>query len=286
MSNIESSGQTRTFYKEIDEMKDEKLWENLDIVFCREAMEFPDNKIYATIKIEPESARRLIEKFFLIVNKCYQVEFDSSYQYISASGFDVIKQEKQIDVKIQAIPLNKDWRIKESKSCSFFFNGQIFALSPIIRFDHNEKDPSTFNVIIKWYHIGDRYAQKYIVCLDEKEIHYINQSSIHQEMLICIHYLQPGEKHTVQIIATLKNARVTYSSDLINFTVPNEKTHLQNHELINICDEPVPSHLLGVIVKDEDIKKTASGPERNRFKERALELLRLLQKQTEARRKL
>ncbi|CAF2356593.1 unnamed protein product [Rotaria sp. Silwood2] len=274
MSKKESKEQTRAFYEKADEIKDKELWKNFNIDFRLEAAEFPDNKIYATINIKPESARRLIAKFSLIVNDCHRGEFDGSYQCISAAGFDVMKQENYVNVKIEAKPVNNNWKTikKESESCSFFFTGQIVTLSPTIHFDYIEEH-STFNMTIKWYHIGDRYAQKYV----------IKQSSIDQEMEVCIHSFEAGKNHTVQIKAKLKNGQETHSSDLINFTVPDKKTDQADDELIYISNEPVPSHLLDFLVKDEDTKKDVATQELDKFRERALELLRLLEKEIEAR---
>jgi len=38
-------------------------WNRFKIDFCREAQKFPDNKIYTTIKIDPDADRRLIHNF-------------------------------------------------------------------------------------------------------------------------------------------------------------------------------------------------------------------------------
>ncbi len=44
------------------EQETEKLWKNFQLDFQLEASKFPDNKIYGTIDIKPESARKLIRK--------------------------------------------------------------------------------------------------------------------------------------------------------------------------------------------------------------------------------
>ncbi|CAF1366742.1 unnamed protein product, partial [Rotaria sp. Silwood1] len=173
MSNKEYNEQMRILSKKTNEIIDEELWNNFNINFQSEALKFPDNKIYGTINIEPESARQLIEKFMLFINGHNRGEFDRSYQSISITGFDISKEEENlIRIEIQAIPYDKQWTTtKKSKPCFFVFTGQILTLSSIIRF-HYVKETSTFNVIVKWYHIGDHYAQKYVILLDDKEIQY------------------------------------------------------------------------------------------------------------------
>jgi hypothetical protein len=109
------------------------LWEIFQFDFHPFAREFPDNKIYAIIKIEPELARGLIKHFVvrscfclrnhisidlfkLIVNNDKRDEFESTFHNISISGFDTNK-DKIVRVRIQAIPINDKWRIRESKDC-------------------------------------------------------------------------------------------------------------------------------------------------------------------------
>jgi len=56
----------------------------------------------------------------------------------------------------------------------FFFTGEVFALSPTINFDwSNNEEDSQAKLIIKWYHIGDKNAHKYILYLDDIEIQYV-----------------------------------------------------------------------------------------------------------------
>ncbi len=43
--------------------KKKKLWENFEFALHSDAQKFPDNKIYASIKIEPTSARKMIKNF-------------------------------------------------------------------------------------------------------------------------------------------------------------------------------------------------------------------------------
>ncbi|CAF3292520.1 unnamed protein product [Rotaria sp. Silwood2] len=228
----------------MDEIKEERQWKDFRINFHGEAAEFPNNKFYATINIEPETARLLISKFLLIVKNCCRAEFPSSYQCISAAGFDVTNENNQIKVRVEAIPSNDNWKStkKQSELCSFLFIGKTLTLNPIIHFNCTE-DPSIFNVNIKWYHIGDDYAHKYVIHLDGKEIQYIKQSSIAEEMQVCIHDFKHDEEHTLQIIAKLKS----------------------------------------ILVRKEDTKNDVSVPERNLFKERALELLQLLEAAIRAR---
>ncbi len=47
--------------------KEKKRWENFKFAL-HPAREFPDNKIYASIKIEPESNREIIKNF---VVRCF-----------------------------------------------------------------------------------------------------------------------------------------------------------------------------------------------------------------------
>jgi uncharacterized membrane protein len=54
--------------------------------------------------------------FKLFVNGYERAEFKSHYQDISISGFD-IKNQKKVDIKIQVIPKNNSYSIKESKTC-------------------------------------------------------------------------------------------------------------------------------------------------------------------------
>ncbi|CAF4602137.1 unnamed protein product [Rotaria sp. Silwood1] len=161
----------------------------------------------------------------------------------------------------------------------FSFTDQILTLSPVIRFDYID-EYSTFNVLIKWYHIGDHYAQKYVVCLDEKEVHYIDQLPVNKEIQICIHRMKPDKSHTVQIIAKLKNGKETNRSDLINFKVPCQEDQ-ETYEVITVTNEPVPLHLLGFIVRHDDTKEKQSTSKYDRFKQRALELHRRLRLQIE-----
>jgi len=107
----------------------------MQIDFLLIAEKFPYNKIYGTIEIEPESARQLIKNFIvrffffdfqntkniiiyvfkLIVDDCYRGEFESNYQNISISGFD-IEKEKPVNVKIRAVPIHDNCNeIKESE---------------------------------------------------------------------------------------------------------------------------------------------------------------------------
>ncbi|CAF1229901.1 unnamed protein product [Rotaria sp. Silwood1] len=163
--------QTSTSSDKSHEIEDAKLWKIFRIDFQREAKEFPDNKIYANINIEPESARKLIEKFF------------------------------------------------------------------------------------------------------------INQEAITDKMTLCIHNnFECGTKHKIRIKAKLKNGTETYQSDLIYFTVPSVEEK-QNGEYIYIRNESIPPTIQGVITSDEDTDEEQPEPQRNKFKERALELLQKLENQ-------
>lgn len=93
--------------------------------------------MHAIVRIKPNKARELIQKFEvkisfdflnekiigismfkLIVNGQKRDEFEATYDEISISGFD-IKKDKKINIKIQAIPIDQNWKtiIKESKPC-------------------------------------------------------------------------------------------------------------------------------------------------------------------------
>jgi len=109
----------------------------MQIGFRLIAENFPLNKIYGTIRINPEPARKLIKNFIvrffslifkiqkyiiiyvfkLIVDNCNRGEFESDYHNIAISGFD-IEEGKLVNVKIQAVPIYDNCKkTKESKSC-------------------------------------------------------------------------------------------------------------------------------------------------------------------------
>ncbi len=91
----------------------------------------------------------------------------------------------------------------------------------------------------------------------------VDHRSFSPELETCIHYLKPGEEHTVQIISKLsskfcfyydndfvalfyKDGKEKHRSDLIRFTVPAENDAPMS-EVLNVCDQRVPSKLLGLI---------------------------------------
>ncbi|CAF3702502.1 unnamed protein product [Rotaria sp. Silwood1] len=98
-------------------------------------------------------------------------------------------------------------------------------------------------------------------------------------MTLCIHNnFECGTKHKIRIKAKLKNGTETYQSDLIYFTVPSVEEK-QNGEYIYIRNESIPPTIQGVITSDEDTDEEQPEPQRNKFKERALELLQKLENQ-------
>jgi hypothetical protein len=53
-----------------------------------------------------------------VVDETNRCEFPGDYREISASGFDAIKENKTISVKIRAIPFNNNWGNEiESEAC-------------------------------------------------------------------------------------------------------------------------------------------------------------------------
>ncbi|CAF3709607.1 unnamed protein product [Rotaria sp. Silwood1] len=107
----------------------------------------------------------------------------------------------------------------------------------------------------------------------------INQESITDKMTLCIHNnFECGTKHNIRIKAKRKNGTETYRSDLIYFTVPSVEEK-QNGEYIYIRNESIPPTIQGVITSDEDTDEEQPEPQRNKFKERALELLQKLENQ-------
>jgi hypothetical protein len=53
-----------------------------------------------------------------VVDETNRCEFPGDYREISASGFDAIKENKTISVKIRAIPFNNNWGKEiESEAC-------------------------------------------------------------------------------------------------------------------------------------------------------------------------
>ncbi|CAF4031490.1 unnamed protein product [Rotaria sp. Silwood2] len=227
--------------------KHKNLWQDLQIDFRLEALKFPDNKIYGTINIIPESSRKLIKKFVVIINESKRIEFDRHYETLAVSGFNT--NRKNSSVYIQVIPNNEKWAREDkiSKVCHFYFTGEVFALSPTISFkwSDDKKNPKP-NLIIQWYHIGDKNAQQYILYLDDVEIQYIRQKQIADSFYVSICGFECGNKHTFQLAATLNNGKETYRSDIIEFTVP-DKEFIDNDsdEFITISNEPPPPDLPG-----------------------------------------
>ena len=59
-----------------------------------------------------------------MVNNIHRCTFNRDSQEISASGFNVTKDNEQISVQIRAIPLNDDWPTIESKPCVCHIQGR------------------------------------------------------------------------------------------------------------------------------------------------------------------
>ncbi|CAF4055181.1 unnamed protein product, partial [Adineta steineri] len=213
----------------------EKLWNDLEIDFRLVPFKFPDNKIYGIVKVIPESSRRLIKKFILVVNKTTEIDFHVSYDSIAASGFNT--NTKDPSAYIKAIPNNKKWSQEPKLSDYFHFTGEVFALSPTISFTwpDNEENPKA-NLIVKWFHLGDKTAHKYIMYLDGVDIQYIRQKQIEDVFYVSIQGFESGKSHTFQLVAKLLNGKETYRSDLMKFEVP-ELDSFKNHDYSENQDE-------------------------------------------------
>ncbi|CAF4029204.1 unnamed protein product [Adineta steineri] len=262
----------------------EKLWHDLEIDFRLEAFKFPDNKIYGIVKVIPESSRRLIKKLILVVNKRTEIDFHVSYDSIAASGFNT--NTKDPSAYIKAVPNNKKWsqEPKLSRQCYFHFTGEIFALSPTISFTWPDKEENPkADLIVKWFHLGDKTAHKYIMYLDD-----IRQKQIEDEFHICIKGFESGKSHTFQLVAKILNGKETYRSDLMEFTVPTQDSSKnQGIEFITVTNELPPPNLPIVLPTDDDI--TSDVVENNKVpsrkpslvpKERSHEPSPVLEKQT------
>ncbi|CAF0834194.1 unnamed protein product [Adineta ricciae] len=241
MSDIEQASIIKD--KERHNRKQETLWQELQIDFRLQSYGFPDNKIYGTITVIPESSRKLIEKFILVVNKTNRVEFNRQYVTIAASGLNTKREYPE--AYVEAIPMNGDWPggPKRSKTHRFRFTGLVFTLSPNITFEWHEdpENPDAY-LIIEWYHLGDNNAQKYILYLDNLDIQYIRQKQIRDAFRVKIGKFKPGERHTLELVAQLNNGRETYRSDLMQFTVPSRETQ-EDTEFITVVNEPAPHNL-------------------------------------------
>ncbi|CAF1211243.1 unnamed protein product, partial [Adineta steineri] len=241
----------------------EKLWHDLEIDFRLEAFKFPDNKIYGMIKIIPESSRKLIKKFILVVNKTTRIEFDVNYDAVAASGFNT--NIKKPSAYVEAIPHNTEWsqETKLSRQCYFHFTGGVFALSPTISFTWPDKEENPkANLNVKWFHLGDKTAQKYIMYLDD-----IRQKQIEDEFHICIKGFESSKSHTFQLVAKLLNGKETYRSDLMEFTVPTQgSSENQETEFITVTNEVPPPNLPIVLPTTDD--KTSDVVENNKVPSR------------------
>ncbi|CAF1471707.1 unnamed protein product, partial [Adineta steineri] len=260
---MSDSDQSRSSNKKQNDQINEKLWNDLVIDFHLEAFKFPDNKIYGIVKVIPESSRRLIKKFILVVNKRTKIDFHVSYDSIAASGFNT--NTKDPSAYVEAIPHNTKWshEPKLSKNCYFHFTGEVFALSPTISFTWPDKEEnSKANLIVKWFHLGDKIAYKYIMYLDD-----IRQKQIEDEFHICIKGFESGKSHTFQLVAKLLNGKETYRSDLMEFTVPRQgSSDNQETEFITVTNELPPPNLPIVLPTKDD--KTSDVVENNKEQSR------------------
>ncbi|CAF1292134.1 unnamed protein product [Adineta steineri] len=216
--------QSRSSNKKQNDQTSEKLWNDLEIDFRLEAFKFLDNKIYGIVKVIPESSRRLIKKFILVVTRITEIDLYVSYDSIAASDFNT--NTKDPSAYIKAIPHNTKWSYepKLSKNCYFHFTGEVFALNPTISFtsSDNEENPKA-NLNVKWFHLGDKFAHKYIMYLDGVDIQYIRQKQIEDEFHICIKGFESSKNHTFQLVAKSSNGKETYRTDLIEFEVPDQE---------------------------------------------------------------
>ncbi|CAF3190146.1 unnamed protein product [Rotaria socialis] len=225
-----------------------KLWRDLQIDFHLEGLKFPDNKIYGRINIIPASSRKLIQKFVLVVNdEINRIDFEPHIEHLAASGFNTKKKHPW--AYIEAIPNNSKWpeQVKKSNTCSFHFTGEVFALNPTIGFSlSDDKQNLKPNLTIKWYHIGDKVAQRYVICLDDLEVRHIRQKEIEDVFNISISGFECGDEHTLQLAARLNNRKETYRSDPLHFIVPNkELIGNDDVEFITVSDDLPPSNLPG-----------------------------------------
>ncbi|CAF1470782.1 unnamed protein product [Adineta steineri] len=241
--------QSRSSNKKQNDQINKKLWNDLVIDFHLEAFKFPDNKIYGIVKVIPKSSRGLIQKFILVVNKTTEIDFHVSYDSIAASGFNT--NTKDPSAYIKAIPNNTKWsqEPKLSKNCYFHFTGEIFALSPTISFTWPDKEENPkANLNVKWFHLGDKTAHKYIMYLDD-----IRQKQIEDEFHICIKGFESGKSHTFQLVSTILNGKETYRSDLMEFTVPTQgSSKNQENEFITVTNEVPPPNLPIVLPTKDD----------------------------------
>ncbi|CAF1449968.1 unnamed protein product [Adineta steineri] len=252
---MSDSDQSRSSNKKQNDQINEKLWNDLVIDFRLAALRFPDNKIYGIVKVIPESSRRLIEKFTLVVNKTTEVDFYVNYDAIAASGFNT--RIKHPSAYIKAIPNNKNWlnKLKVSHTCFFHFTGKVFALSPTISFSWpDKKEKPKANLIVKWFHLGDEVAHKYIIYLDGVDIQYIHQKQIEDVFYVSIESFESGKNHTFQLVAKSSKGKETYRSDLMEFKVPeNDSYKNQDMEFITVTNELPPPNLPIVLPTKNDI---------------------------------
>ncbi|CAF1468669.1 unnamed protein product [Adineta steineri] len=238
---------SRSSNKKQNDQINEKLWNDIEIDFRLEAFKFPDNKIYGIVKVIPESSRRFIEKFILVVNKRTKIDFHVSYDSIAASGFNTNTKDPSAYVK--AIPNNKKWSQEPKLSDYFHFTGEVFALSPTISFTWPDKEENPkADLIVKWFHLGDKTAHKYIMYLDD-----IRQKQIEDVFYVSIQGFESGTSHTFQLVAKLLNGKETYRSDLMEFKVPERDSYKnQETEFITVTNELPPRNIPSIPLIEND----------------------------------
>ncbi|UJR26317.1 hypothetical protein I4U23_007655 [Adineta vaga] len=264
-----------------------KLWDTFSIELKHAIPRSPYNKVYATINVEPDYARELIDKFKLRVDNIVRGEFSRYNRDISLSGFPVEKG-KAIAVLVEAISIktNETMTNKQSNLCKFHFTEYGIGINPLICFQWNENKVKPI-VTIVWDHIGDHCAPKYSIYLNDKEIQHINNESIHEHIKVYLHNLQSGTKHVIQIIAKLSNGTETYRSDRIEFSVPKNESK-QIAPITNISNETVLLNSADFIKTNDEHQEQSnqSISEHDKSRLRAMELYQLLCHEIVSRKKI
>ncbi|CAF3334506.1 unnamed protein product [Rotaria sp. Silwood1] len=239
--NIENKSSVHT--SEAEKVKLVQSWNDVQVKLHLGKSVFTHNKISGTIEVTPDTARKLVKKFVLVVDGSKVTTFGREYRRISASGFDPTKQN--ISISIEAEPLSSGLMSKTSNTQSFSIKPRISYLTPTANIVWPDS-ASKPNLNIRWHHIGDPAVKQYVVELDDKEVQYIRDPSIADIYTVCIDSFEPDDKsleHTIHIIArfkgkllmfssyyddictifTFKDGKKEYRSDPIKFTVPNTK---------------------------------------------------------------
>ncbi|CAF4117307.1 unnamed protein product [Rotaria sp. Silwood2] len=200
MANRKQSSSCHQQQQHID--ADEKLWQELNIIVALETFQFPNNKIHGTIRIEPESSRKFIQMFFFVIDNLYEYEFDPSYVDVIVSGLNMNIRNRSIYIK--AIPINTKWKPSVKISKEFKFNSKVFELIPRLSFIWLDEDKiRTPHLVIQWDHIEDKYAQGYVLYLDDVMIKNIYKNQIEDQFKVTIRGFEPGKKHIFQLASKL-----------------------------------------------------------------------------------